>query len=89
MKLARVIGNVVSTIKTPSHINCKLMVVQPINMEGEFSADSLIAVDKFQSGIGDHVLVVEEGGSAREVMKNPEGAVDAIIVGIVDKLECN
>lgn len=85
MKLAKVIGHVVSSVKTPSHKGSKLMVVEPVNSEGHQIADSLIAVDGVQSGIGDLVLVVEEGGSARQVMNNSEGAVDAIIVGIVDQ----
>lgn len=84
MKLSKVIGHVVSSVKTPSYERSKLMVVQQIDTEGNSTGDSLIAVDGVQSGIGDIVLVVEEGGSAREVMDNPEGAVDAIIVGIVD-----
>lgn len=84
MKLAKVVGHVVSTVKTISHQRSKLMVVQPIDLDGHPNADSLIAVDGVQSGIGDYVLVVEEGGSARQVMKNNEAAVDAIIVGIVD-----
>lgn len=87
MKVVRVIGNLVSTIKTTSHKGQKLMVVEPIDINGEIIGDSFIAVDAAQSGVGDIALILEEGGSAREIMGNPEGAVDAIIVGIVDNLE--
>jgi len=87
MKLARVIGNVVAPVKTASHQGCKLMVVETINTRGEGTGDSFIAVDGAQAGIGDIVLIVEEGGSAREVLKKPQGAVDAVIVGIVDQIE--
>ncbi|MCD8510749.1 MAG: EutN/CcmL family microcompartment protein [Bacillus sp. (in: Bacteria)] len=87
MKLAKVIGNVVATVKTPSHKNQKLMVVEPVDEAGNVIGDSFIAVDGSQAGVGDTVLIIEEGGSARQVMGNPDGAVDAIIVGIVDKLE--
>jgi microcompartment protein CcmK/EutM len=87
MKLARVIGNVVSTIKTYSHQGYKLMIVQPVDDKGNDYSDSFIAVDCAQAGVGDIVLVVEEGGSAREVMKHPEGAVNAVIVGIIDNLD--
>lgn len=89
MKIARVIGNIVSTVKTPSHMNQKLMVAEPIDSEGKSIGDSFVAVDAAQAGIGDIVLILEEGGSARDIMNNPEGAVDAIIVGIVDYLETN
>ncbi|MBU9711970.1 EutN/CcmL family microcompartment protein [Evansella tamaricis] len=86
MKLAKVIGNVVATVKTPSHQNTKLMVVEPVDGDGKSIGDSFIAVDGAQAGIGDVVLIVEEGGSARQIMGNPEGAVDSIIVGIVDEV---
>jgi ethanolamine utilization protein EutN len=87
MKLARVIGNIVSTIKTPSHNGQKLMVVEPVDMNGKAIGDSFVAVDAAQAGIGDIVIIIEEGGSAREILKKPDAAVDAIIVGIVDYLE--
>jgi microcompartment protein CcmK/EutM len=85
MKLAKVVGNVVSTVKTESHHRCKLMVVLPVDTEGNPVGDSVIAVDGVNAGIGETVLIVEEGGSAREVMHNPQGAYDTVIVGIVDE----
>jgi len=87
MKLAKVIGHVVSTVKTESHHALKLMVVQPVELDGKIHADSFIAVDYAQAGIDDFVLIMEEGGSARQLLKNPEGAIDAIIIGVVDKIK--
>ncbi|MCD1260464.1 EutN/CcmL family microcompartment protein [Paenibacillus athensensis] len=86
MKIGKVLGNVVATVKTDSHRGLKLMVVQTLDERGEPHADPLIAVDCAHAGIGDIVLIVEEGGSAREVMQRPDGAVDAVIVGIIDYL---
>jgi microcompartment protein CcmK/EutM len=86
MKLAIVVGNVVSTIKTPSHQNKKLMVVVPVDTSGNQCGDALIAFDRFQAGIGDYVLVLEEGGSARDILQDPKGSFDAVIAGIVDRL---
>jgi len=89
MKLCKVIGNVVSTVKTESHQNCKLLIVTPIDENGEEIEGSFIAIDGAQAGIGDTVLIVEEGGSARDVMQKPDGAIDAVIVGIVDSIDIN
>ncbi|MED1472339.1 EutN/CcmL family microcompartment protein [Bacillus salipaludis] len=86
MKLTKVVGNVVSTIKTPSHQNKKLMVVIPVDATGKECGDAMIAIDHFHAGVGDYVLVIEEGGSAREILGNPKGAFDAVIAGIVDRL---
>lgn len=87
MKLGKVIGNITSTIKTQSHNGLKMMIVELIDQEENNLAETVIAVDCAQSGIGDIVLILEEGGSAREVMKRADGAVDAVIVGIVDKID--
>ncbi|TDK60919.1 hypothetical protein E2K98_14470 [Bacillus salipaludis] len=86
MKLAKVVGNVVSTIKTSSHQNKKLMVVIPVDATGKECGDAMIAIDHFHAGVGDYVLVIEEGGSAREILGDPEGAFDAVIAGIVDRI---
>jgi microcompartment protein CcmK/EutM len=85
MKLAKVVGNIVSTIKTPSHQNSKLMLVTPIDTNGSAIGTTMVAIDRFHAGIGDKVLILEEGGSAREVLESPKGAVDAIIVGLLDE----
>lgn len=87
MKLAKVVGNIVATIKTDSHHSCKLLIVQPINDAGVEDGETLIAIDATQAGINDTVLVVEEGTSAREALRRPNVAVDAVIVGVVDRLE--
>jgi microcompartment protein CcmK/EutM len=84
MKLAKVVGNIVSTVKTPSHQNKKLMVVIPIDPSGKECGDAMIAIDRFHAGIGDYVLIIEEGGSARDILEDPNGAIDAVIAGIVD-----
>lgn len=86
MKLAKVVGNVVSTIKTPSHQNKKLMVVIPVDASGNECGDAMIAFDRFSAGPGDYVLVLEEGGAARDILGDPNGSFDAVIAGIVDRL---
>lgn len=84
MILARVIGTLVATIKTESHENFKILVVRPIDLQGEFVGESFIALDSAQAGVGDCVLIIQEGNSIRSIMGNENGAVDALIVGIVD-----
>jgi len=87
MKLAKVVGNVVSTIKTASHQNKKLMVVIPVDEKGNECGDAMIAIDHYHAGVGDYVLIIEEGGSARDILGDPKGAFDAVIAGIVDRLQ--
>lgn len=87
MFVAKVTGNVVSTIKNEDLTGAKLLVVQP---EGKGPEASIIAVDCIGAGIGEQVLVVHEGGSSRmcynRPRNRPNAPVDAVIVGIVDEL---
>lgn len=85
--LARVIGTIVATIKTKSHENYKILVVRPLDINGKFVGESMIALDTAQAGVGDCVLVIQEGNSIRSIMSDEEGAVDALIVGVVDFIE--
>ncbi len=89
MILAKVIGNVVAPIKTESHENGKILVVRPIDLKGEFTDPSIIALDTAKAGIGDCVLVIREGNSIRGIMQNDKAAVDALIIGVVDYVEVN
>ena len=85
MILGKVVGNVVSTIKCPDYVGYKLLVVQPVDHAGVPLGKSLLAVDAAQAGIGDIVLVIDEGGSARAILDTPEKrTIRTVIAGIVD-----
>ena len=88
MILGKVVGTIVTTISHPHYKNRRLLVVQPLIMDGETPApeDDFIALDNTQAGIGDTVLVNREGNGARQVLKNPEAEVISVIVGIVDSV---
>jgi ethanolamine utilization protein EutN len=88
MILARVVGNVVATQKNKDLVGKKLMLVLPIDTYGSPAGTELIAVDAVGAGIGDLVVVLAEGGSARQILKekNPLAPIDLIIAGIVDEM---
>ena len=87
MILARVIGNVVSTSKVTGYEFRKVMIVQPISPGGEAKGKSFLAIDCVQAGEGDVVLVLEEGGSARLILDEPETfTIKSVIAGIVDNI---
>ena len=87
MQLARVVGDVVATIKHPHLANQKLLLVQPVTPDQEPTGRVTIAVDCAQAGPGDLVLVVDEGNSAAQVLRRDRGAVRTVIVGVVDAVE--
>src|SRR5258705_8216039 len=84
MMLARVVGEVVATIKHEHLSAQKLLLVQPVAPSGEAAGRIAIAVDCAQAGPGDHVLVMDEGNGAAQVLRRSRGAVRTVIVGIVD-----
>lgn len=87
MKLARVKGNVVSTVKHEAYRGHKLMIVQPQDEKGADAGESLLAVDLVQAGPGDQVLVMQEGNGIRQILKETKLPIQAVIVGIVDQVD--
>jgi ethanolamine utilization protein EutN len=85
MFLARVVGEVVATIKHPHLASQRLLLVQPERTPGRAQAASTIAVDTVDAGIGDRVLVADEGNTAAQVLGKPRGPVRTVIVGVVDE----
>ena len=78
-------GNIWSTRKHAQLQNLKLLLVKPVSIDGKFSGATTLAVDgNLGAGIGNTVLVVDEGGSAKKILNNPKAPVRTIICGIVD-----
>ena len=88
MWVGMVIGTLVATPKDDSLTGSKLLIVRPIELISSESRSPVVAVDTIGAGTGETVLVVE-GSSARHAIGNPQAAVDAAIVGIIDSIEIN
>jgi ethanolamine utilization protein EutN len=90
MYLGRVKGTVVSTIKHPLYQGRKLMLVARLNLDGAESKAYDICIDDVQAGVGDVVIVVDEGSSARQIIgKRGTGPARAVIMGVVDRVSLN
>ena len=87
MILARVIGEVVSTLKRPQFEGAKLLIVQPETPAGIRTGVSLLAIDSVGAGRGELVIAVLEGRAAGEALGRKLSPVDAAIVGIVDRVD--
>jgi len=86
MILGKVVGTVVTTISHPDFKERRLLVVQPLDPDNEEQED-LVALDITHAGIGDTVLVNDEGNGARQILGQPDGCVRSVIVGIVDSIQ--
>ena len=87
MMIGRVVGNVVSTHKNAKLEGAKLMLVQPLDLDGAPKGAPMMAIDGVDAGIGDRVLVIQDGRSAQLVLGKGTAAVDAAIIGVVDAVE--
>lgn len=87
MRIARVIGNVVATVKHPALVGAKLLLVDEEDPDGGLRGRPSLALDTVDAGEGDRVLVLDEGNSAAQVLRRPRGPVRAVIVGVVDEVD--
>ena len=87
MIIARVIGELVATRKHPSHEGRKVLLVQPLTLEGADRGDPVVALDWVDAGVGDRVLVVTEGWSAMTTVERPNSPIDMAVIAVVDAIE--
>ena len=83
MHLARVVGEVVATIKDANLSGIKMLVVQPIAASGDDAGRPLVALDSIGAGVGEHVFFVR-GREAAFPFYPAEPPADATVIGIVD-----
>jgi microcompartment protein CcmK/EutM len=84
MQLARVVGDVVATMKDPGLAAYKMLVLQPVTPDRASAGRALVAVDAIGAGVGEHVFFVR-GREASFPFLPAEPPVDACVVGIVDR----
>ena len=86
MILGIVSGNIVSTINHPFYDHKKLMVVDRCDGDWKPTGKYLIAIDGVDAGVGDRVLVLDEGNGSRQIVGDKMAPVRSTIVGIVDQV---
>lgn len=87
MLIARVLGNVVSTQKNRKLEGTKLLLVQPLDLDGAPRGATVIAIDSVDAGVGDRVLLVLDGKAAMAALDRGPAAVDAAVIGVIDEVE--
>ena len=88
MLLAKVKGNVVSTQKDEHLRGHKLLLIKQIDLEGNYIGNNdIISVDLIGAGIGDTVLVTQEGDAVQQILQNKNAPIHTIIVAIVDQID--
>lgn len=86
MILGLVVGEVTSTINHPFYGAKKLLLVDRTDSAGRPTGTYLIAVDTVGAGVGEPVLVLDEGNGARQIFGSLDAPVRSVVVGIIDEI---
>lgn len=90
MILAKVKGNLVSTQKNSNLVGQKLLLVHPIDLDSNFiGSNDVVAIDVADAGIGDTVLLVQEGKAVQQILGHKKAPVHSIVVAVVDSVDVN
>jgi microcompartment protein CcmK/EutM len=88
MILGRVLGTVVSTVQHPFYAGRKQLLVGATQPDGSLDGTRyILALDTVGAGVGQTVLVEDEGNSARQILGDPRAPVRSLIVAIVDAVD--
>ena len=84
MQLGHVVGHAVSSVKHPSIIGWRLLVVQLLGAAGQPDGEPILAIDSLGSAVGQRVIVSNDGQSARQLVGHKNSPVRWLVVGISD-----
>lgn len=84
MQLATVIGHATATVKHPTLVGWRMLVVQPLDNQGAPDGEPQIAIDNMGGGRGDRVLITADGAAVREMVGSNVTPARYIVIGIAD-----
>jgi ethanolamine utilization protein EutN len=87
MLIGRVAGDLSATQKHASHQGRTILLVQPLDPDGSERGNPVVALDSVNAGVGDRVLLVQDGYAASTALGLKLAPIDAAVIGIVDRVE--
>jgi ethanolamine utilization protein EutN len=87
MLIGTVVGNVWATKKDPTLSGLRFLVIQPFTLDGNASAETIVAVDPLGAGIGERVLVVFGRAARHAIGKGHDVGFQTAVSAIIDKME--
>jgi len=86
VRTALVVGTVVSTVSSPSLDGRTLLLCDYTDGAGVPDGQYVIAVDTIGAGVGERVLVFDEGNGARQILADADAPIRAVVVGVIDEV---
>ena len=87
MQLGRVVGCVWSTVKDSHLEGQRLLLVQPLELDGSNRGDAVVALDAIGAGIGDKVLLTTDGYAAMTSVGRTPSPIDSAVIGFIDSVD--
>jgi len=87
LKIGRVVGNVVATIKAPVFEGRTVLLCELLDESRTVARGYTLAVDTVGAGAGEDVLILDEGNSARQIVEVAGAPIRALVVGIIDRVD--
>lgn len=84
MYTALVLGNATSTVKHKSLAQLRLLIVQPLSLDGSPDGVPLVAVDHLGAGFGDRVMLTSDGAAVRELFGVENSPIRWTVLGLID-----
>src|SRR5919197_4197273 len=86
MFLAKVVGTVWATKKSPDLEGVRFLLVHPLELDKEPTRSIVVVADRLGAGVGETVMCAY-GKAARSAIGNQEMSIEAAVVGIVDRMD--
>ena len=85
MLTGQVVGNAIATAKHPSMNGWKLLVVQPLQLDGRPDGDPVLAIDTCGAGTREKVIISSDGQGTREIVGHKNTPIRWSVMGIIDQ----
>jgi ethanolamine utilization protein EutN len=85
MQLATIVGHATATVKHSSMTGWKLLIAQPLTVDGNEDGEPQLVIDTLGAGVHDRVLICNDGAGTRQLMKHKTSPVRWFVMGICDQ----
>ena len=84
MQIGNVVGHAIATVKHPSLVGWRLLLVQLLTVDGGPDGEPLLAIDALGAGVGGRVILTNDGAAARALVKVKNSPVRWMVMGLCD-----
>jgi ethanolamine utilization protein EutN len=84
MQIGIAVGQAVSTVKHPTMVGWKLLLVQLLTAAGKEDGEPILAIDSLGAGLGDRLVLCNDGAGTRQLIGHKVSPVRWMVQGICD-----